>query len=147
MVLQEVIPDKLWIVTDKQQKVGTLRVAPSGYEFYDERTHKKTILQSLQAFESKDSQDYESDDLIVNGYPSKHYPYPATHDVLPVYRRSKTGKSIHAAGYYVVKFDGMGWQWAFSPKLDTLEKYSFKGPFMTEWEMNLELKRLKRASN
>ena len=39
----------------------------------------------------------------------------------------------------------MGWQWAFAPRLATVDKYPIEVP-LTEWEMNLELKKYKRGN-
>jgi hypothetical protein len=38
----------------------------------------------------------------------------------------------------------MGWQHAFCPKLETLDKYEHRGPYLTEWDMNLNLKKAKK---
>lgn len=143
--IQEVVPNAFWIVTDKYGKIGTLRACATGFEFFDNRTASKTIVDNMESFATADSNSEEIEgELLVNGFPTKDTPYPAEHSTLPVYRKTANGKAVYAAGYYIVKFDGMGWQWAFSPKLDTLNKYQYKGPFRTEWEMNLELKRHKR---
>ena len=53
-------------------------------------------------------------------------------------------KTIFVAGYYILKYDGMGWQHAFCPKLETLDKYEHRGPYPTEWDMNLNLKKAKK---
>ena len=61
-------------------------------------------------------------------------------------RKIKTSKktansSVHfAAGYYCLQFP-MGWRPSFCPRYDTLEKYTFAGPFKSEEDMNLVLKR------
>lgn len=141
--VREVITDRFWIVDDRYGKVGTLRACPDGYEFFDNRTSTKKILGSMDDFNVVSDQVQEGE-RIVDGFPTKDIPHPAEHPDLPVYRKTAKGKAIYAAGYYIIRFEGMGWQWAFSPKLDTLNKYEYRGPFRTEWEMNLELKKHKR---
>ena len=59
-------------------------------------------------------------------------------------RKSKNGKTIFVAGYYILKYTGMGWQHAFCPKLETLDKYENRGPYFTEWDMNLNLNKAKK---
>jgi hypothetical protein len=144
--LREVISQKFWIVDDKYGKIGTVRSCPAGYEFYDQRTHTKKILNTLDDFKVVEDEVLNGEKL-VDGFPTKDIPYIAEHDVLPVYKKTEKGKAVYAAGYYIVKFDGMGWQWAFCPKIDTLNKYPYKGPFRTEWEMNMELNRHKKSQN
>ena len=38
----------------------------------------------------------------------------------------------------------MGWQHAFCPKLETVEKYETRGPYFTEWDMNINLKKARK---
>ena len=57
---------------------------------------------------------------------------------LPLFTKSKKSKSLYSAGYYIIRFD-KGWVRSFCPKLVTLEKYSYKGPFKTEFTMRQEL--------
>lgn len=143
MEAREVIPEKLWIITEKGGKIGTLRASPSGYEFYDERTRVRTFVDSIDVF-SMETMEIPTDgeEYLVDGYPTKSTPYPASHEKLPVYRKTKNGNAIYAAGYYIIQFKD--WLPSFSPKLDTLEKYPYSGPYRTEWEMNIELKKHKR---
>lgn len=144
---QEVVKDKFWIVTNKLGKVGTLRALDEGYEFFNQLDDSKTHIESLDKFaklQEREVQATADGYGDVRGYPSKEAnPVLESHPDLPVYRKSATANVLFAAGYYVVKFDGMGWQWAFSPKLATLEKYEYKGPFYNEWEMNQQLRKLK----
>jgi hypothetical protein len=52
-------------------------------------------------------------------------------DNLPLYTKKPDSKSLHCAGYYIIKFD-KGWVEAFCPKLVTLHKYPYKGPFKSQ---------------
>ena len=51
---------------------------------------------------------------------------------------------VFQCGGRVLYDDGMGWQHAFCPKLETVEKYETRGPFFTEWDMNLNLKKARQ---
>jgi hypothetical protein len=53
---------------------------------------------------------------------------------LPLFTKSGDSKSLYCAGYYVIKFD-KGWVKSFCPKLITLQRYPYQGPFKTEIEM------------
>jgi len=146
---REVIADKYWIVDDKSgRKVGTLRHCDSGYEFFDSRTNEKTIFDNIEDFNITEREEEKESNVLVDGYPSGvSQPTPVAHESLPVFRKTPTSKQEFVAGYYILKFQGMGWQWAFAPRLATLDKYEYRGPFLTEWEMNLELKKYKRGTH
>lgn len=148
---QEVVQDKFWIVLAHGGKVGTLRATTDGdYEFFDQRTYEKTRIADLASLFDLKTAERDHDVTVVNktirGYPTG-FPAPieVEHPVLPVFKKSETGKSLTAAGYYIIKFKD--WLPSFAPKLATLDKYIYKGPYLTEWEMNLELKKQKRQGD
>ena len=83
----------------------------------------------------------ENTDNDVYDYPSKFKPFNMVFDVkrkLPLFNKSKKSKSLYCAGYYIIKFE-KGWVRSYCPKLLTLERYPFKGPFRTILEMKTEL--------
>jgi hypothetical protein len=53
---------------------------------------------------------------------------------LPLFTKSEGSTSLYCAGYYIIKFD-KNWAKSFCPKKITLERYPFRGPFKTEFEM------------
>ena len=62
---------------------------------------------------------------------------------LPIYAKIE-GKGIYyAAGYYCINFE-KGWKKSHGPKLATLLKYGYEGPFKTELEMRQRLKTLNK---
>lgn len=149
MKIHSVVESKFWIVTDLGSKVGTVRLINSGYEFFDQRTGKKEILKNIEHLDQV-SKDFDiSDNKLLDGYYTG-VKNPIAHDVgdtLPTFRKTPGAKTIYCAGYYIVKFSGMGWQYISVPKYTTLTKYKYKGPFLTEWEMNLELRKHRRSSS
>jgi hypothetical protein len=79
----------------------------------------------------------EEIELEVNNFPTSCTPYNTVLDVkrrLPLFTKSNKSKSLYCAGYYIIKFD-KGWVKSFCPKLMTLEKYEYKGPFKQKIEM------------
>jgi len=81
---------------------------------------------------------------IVDEYPSKHMPYnietiELKGKQIPTYTKSKTSKVRYVAGYYGVRFP-TDWRWFYGGKLNTLNTYSFIGPFKTKSEMQNETK-------
>ena len=78
---------------------------------------------------------------IVHGYPTSVTPHNTMYDVqrkLPLFTKSLKSNSLYCAGYYIIKFD-KGWVKSFCPKLVTVERYGYKGPFKTDVEMRSEL--------
>ena len=83
----------------------------------------------------------ENTDNDVYDYPSKFKPFNMVFDVkrkLPLFNKSKKSKRLYCAGSYIIKFE-KGWVRSYCPKLLTLERYPFKGPFRTILEMKTEL--------
>ena len=83
---------------------------------------------------------------IVHGFPTSVRPFNTMYDVkrkLPLFTKSDKSKSAYCAGYYIIQFD-KGWVKSFCPKLITIERYNFEGPFKTDMEMRSELSRANR---
>jgi len=71
-----------------------------------------------------------------HGYPTKWAPHNSMYDVqrrLPLFTKSDQSKSLFCAGHYVIKFP-KNWVRSFCPKLITIERYPYQGPFKTEEE-------------
>jgi hypothetical protein len=76
-----------------------------------------------------------------HGYPTSCKPYNAMYDVqhkLPLFTKSNASKSLYCAGHYVIKFN-KGWVKSFCPKLITIERNPYKGPFKSKIEMKAVL--------
>ena len=64
---------------------------------------------------------------------------------LPLFTKSEKSKSVYCAGYYLVKFN-VNWLKSFCPKLITIERNQFMGPFKTELEMRMTLSNVNRSN-
>jgi hypothetical protein len=141
-----IIKDKFWIVEQDGEKIATLRKNEdnrfilsneTGIKIYDTKESltrqfgknffvAKIIKESVNALPNE-----------VHGYGTSTTPHNAMFDIkrkLPLFTKSSDSKSLYCAGYYVIKFD-KGWVKSFCPKLITLQRYPYKGPFKTELEM------------
>lgn len=141
-----IIKDKFWIVEQDGEKIATLRRSDddrfvmsneSGMKVYDSKdVITKTFGKDFFVAKIiKDSNNSDADE--VHGYPTSVSPNNAMFDIrrkLPLFTKSEDSKSLYCAGYYVIKFE-KGWVKSFCPKLITLQRYPFKGPFKTEFEM------------
>jgi len=77
----------------------------------------------------------------IYGFSTSCIPFNPMFDVkrkLPLFTKSKKSKSLYCAGYYIIRFE-KGWVKSFCPKVITIERYEYKGPFKTEIEMRQEL--------
>ena len=82
----------------------------------------------------------------VHGFPCKTVPYNGMYDVkrkLPLYTKTVKSQSFYCAGYYIIKFE-KGWVKSFCPKVITLQRYTYQGPFTTELEMRKQLSNASR---
>ncbi len=141
-----IINDKFWIVEKDGEKFATLRKNEDnrfvmsnelGIKIYD--TEESLTKQFGKSFfvakivkEANDANPNE-----VHGFLASTSPYNSMFDIkrkLPLFTKSEDSKSLYCAGYYVIKFD-KGWVKSFCPKLITLQRYDYKGPFKTELEM------------
>jgi hypothetical protein len=78
----------------------------------------------------------------VYDFPTNTEPFNALWNVqlkIPMYTKTDKSNSYHCAGYYIVGF-GTGWVKSFCPKLITLQRYGYKGPFKTKVEMQEQLR-------
>lgn len=92
----------------------------------------------------------KSEKVFIKGFEVDHdnpiiidSTHPDFREDLPIYAKIE-GKGIYyAAGYYCISFE-KGWKKSHGPKLTTLLKYGFEGPFKTELEMRQRLKYLNK---
>jgi hypothetical protein len=152
-VAKTLVPNKSWIVQNDGTKLGTLNKEKKGFTFY--RKGKKVDIRDLNQVKSELGLDYLDEstkktlkeknkseiDLSIYDYPCSSRPHNPVYNIvkkLPIYAKSGKSKSLYCAGYYVIQFR-KGWVKSFCPKLITLERYPYQGPFKTELEMRTVL--------
>lgn len=141
-----IIENKFWIVEKDGARYATLRKDEEnrfvlsnerGFEIYDSQK-SLTDKYGKDFFRVKIVREAEgSDPCEVHGYATSTTPHNTMFDVrkkLPLFTKSEDSKSLYCAGYYVIKFE-KGWVKSFCPKLITLQRYPYQGPFKTEIEM------------
>jgi hypothetical protein len=141
-----VLEDKFWIVENEGQRVATLRKDEfsqfvfqnkDGVKIYN---NKKSVTREFgdDFFVAKIVKEADdSNPKEVHGFSTSTTPHNAMYDIrqkLPLFTKSKDSKSLYCAGYYVIRFE-KGWVKSFCPKLITLQRYGYKGPFKTDLEM------------
>lgn len=149
-----VVDGKFWIVEDKGNKVGILKITEQKKYVFSSKDkittfdNKKKLFETFgkDFFVAKTSDPEKEIDREVHGYPCSSEPHNPMFDVrrnLPLFTKSGKSKSVYCAGYYIIKFE-KGWVKSFCPKLITIERYPNEGPFKTDIEMKHRLSNAKR---
>jgi len=145
------VPNKEWLVTDNNQKIGAITKNKKGYIFtrkgkaigFKNLNDLKSQL-GIELFEEgikKITADPDNKNYAIYDFPCSSKPYEPVYSVkekLPLFAKSAKSKSRYCAGYYTIKFR-KGWVKSFCPKLITLQRYAYYGPFKTETEMKVTL--------
>lgn len=147
-----VMKDKFWIVESNGTKVGSLHKTDHGFTLIGEYKGKpkKERFDTQSDLKAKYNIVFDTTKQItttnknhfIYGFPCKTKPFNDMYDVkrkLPIFTKNDKSKSFYCAGYYIVKFDT--WMSAYCPKMLTLTRYDFVGPFKTELEMKQVLKK------
>jgi hypothetical protein len=149
------IPNKEWLITDNNQKIGSISKVKKGYEFL--RNGDRVIFKNLNEVQQKIGSIFFEESIkkikdtgvktySIYDYPCKSKPFAPVYDIkkrLPIFITYAKSKSQFCAGYYVV-FRKKGWVASFCPKLITLERYPYYGPFKTEEKMLETLNRINK---
>jgi hypothetical protein len=150
-----ILENKFWIVEDNGVRVGTLSKNEEGFvvtrkgkiDFYRSENQlvktfgKNFLLANIK--ENDNNPTYE-----VHGYSTRSIPYNSMYDIknnLPLFTKSEKSKSVYCAGYYLIKFN-VNWLKSFCPKLITIERNEYIGPFKTEFEMKAALANVSRTT-
>jgi len=149
-----ILQDKFWIVEESGQRIGTLTKDKDSFvlskkgevQFYNsEKEIATTFGKDFLTASIKDTN--ETQELNVHGYPTRSTPYNSMFDIkrkLPLFTKSEKSKSVYCAGYYLVKFN-VNWLKSFCPKLITVERNEYMGPYKTELEMKAALSNVNRS--
>jgi len=143
-VAKPVLEDKFWILEDNGQKVGTIRSNENGVVLtVGKENHSFKKLEELKqkmkvSFTAKELVKKEKLEFEVHGFPCKTQPFNPIYDLkrkLPLYTKTEGSQSFFCAGYYVVHWEDGSYSPSYCPKLITLSRYDFDGPFKSKMEM------------
>jgi hypothetical protein len=149
-----VIPDKLWITYDSRgNKTGTMRTDPANpgwmIQYLSDGSkiaHDSDGIQEQFEFTQRETIDNMQQNHVFG------YPVPEIEtfkllerDNLPTFTKTVDSKVHFAAGYYGINFTNGGWMDAFCPKVSTLRKYEFVGPFKNLADAQIAIRRKERA--
>lgn len=149
-VAKPVLDNKFWILEDNGQKVGTIRSNENGVTLTVGT--KNQTFKELSELQQKIKVDFTGKEIVkketkeheVHGYACKTKPHNPIYDLkrkLPLYTKTSDSQSFFCAGYYVIHWEDGNHSPAYCPKLITLSRYTYDGPFKTKLEMQETLRR------
>ena len=148
LLAKAVVKNKCWVVEDNGNKVGTILTNPYGVVYQHDQTREQFASLKLLSDKYNIVVDKTPPKRIITesntvyGYPCEHNANNALWDVkhkLPIFTKGKKSKSFFCAGYYIIKFNN-GWVKSYCPKLITLNRYPYAGPYDTAEEMQERLR-------
>ena len=146
---KSIVDNKFWILESEDgAKVGTIKIVSDkinviiegrehNFKNMDEAIDELDLTFIKKVVELKEDPSNE-----VYDFPTSTQPHNALWNVqmkLPIYTKTDRSNSYHCAGYYIIRFS-TGWVKSYCPKLLTLQRYTFKGPFKTRIEMMEQLR-------
>lgn len=150
LTAKPVVQNKFWIVEQDGKKVATIQTTENGVVFVHNEHREK--FPSIKLLGSKYNITFKKetaapvvDEFQVDGYPCDIKPHNALLDIskkLPVFTKTESSKSFFCAGHYLIKFNA-GYVPSFCPKLITLNRYDYLGPFHSKAEMQAAAKSAK----
>lgn len=151
--VKPLLENKFWIVEDDGVRIGTLTRDDEKFifskkgeiSFHNETQAKK---QFGKNFLTATITNQDGNSQTIHGYPTKGKTFNEMYDIsrkLPLFTKSDKSKSVYCAGYYLIKFNTI-WLKSFCPKLITIEKNQYMGPYKTEYEMKLALSYVNRTN-
>jgi hypothetical protein len=139
-IAKPVVKNKFWIVERDGNKVATIQAIDEdgGYAYVHD--DQREVFPSIKLLSSRyninfvkaEKKTAKSENNIY-GFPTAGVPYNALFDVqkyLPIYTKERKSKSFYGAGYYAIKLNNT-WAKQYCPKLITLNRYEYCGPFST----------------
>lgn len=145
LIAKPVVKNKMWIVESAGTKIGNIMAVDEGGVVYV-HDDQRELFPSIKLLSKKYNIEFvkaekpkrvKQDVYDVYGFPTNSVPNNEVLDVqryLPIYTKGSKSKSFFCAGYYIIKFSST-WVRAYCPKLITLNRYEYQGPFKTQERM------------
>jgi hypothetical protein len=146
IVAKPVVKNKYWIVESDGTQIATIQAIEEGGGFVYVHDNQREQFANIKLLGKKYNIEFvkaekpkkeKVDGYEVYGFPATHKPHNEVLDVqryLPIYTKTAKSKSYFCAGHYIIKFSN-SWVRATCPKLITLNRYEYQGPFKTTERM------------
>lgn len=131
-----VIANRYWILKQGDHKIGNIEATASGYQVRVQNHIQqfktiRMVRQRMNVEFAKLSRVTRDDPHTVYGFPAGCRAHNIMYQVqqgLPLFTKSAKSKSWYAAGWYLI-WQSRRWNLVQSPKLITLQRYRYRGPF------------------
>jgi len=139
ILAKPVVDNQYWILKKDDRKIGQVEAVKDGFDvkILDRVVRYKTIKMAGREanieFEIPKKTQLQNRNQ-VHGYEVNGNVYNSLWNVqlrLPLFTKDSKSKSWYAAGWYCVK-QHRNWQVMQNPKLITLQRYQYRGPFHTK---------------
>jgi hypothetical protein len=147
ILAKSVIKDKFWILEENAKRVGMMNFKDDNYIINlrkaDIVAHNTTELTTLGIeFILRDFT--QGGHLEVRGFPTDQEEVFNVQELkgYPCFTKKAQSKSIHAAGWYGLKFKN-GWVAVLCPRLSTLDNNTNLGPYKTKMDLKVVLQQQK----
>lgn len=148
LLAKPVVKNKCWIVEENGAKVASILANSEGVTLVKDNQRERFASFKLLSerynivIDKTKLQKVITEAHDVYGYPCEHNARNILWDVkhrLPIFTKGNKSKSFFCAGYYIVQFNN-GWVKSYCPKLITLNRYPYQGPFKNKEEVAAQLK-------
>lgn len=144
-ITKVLIPNKEWIIKNENEKIGSISKEKKGMFFLKKgfkiKFYNISEIENQLGIEISKTPALSNKPLTKNNsiydFPCSSEPYEPLYDLkkkLPLFYKSNKSKSQYCAGYYIIRFQKR-WVKSFCPKLITLDRYAYQGPYKTEEEI------------
>jgi hypothetical protein len=139
-IAKPIIKNKYWIVEKNGEKIGTIQAIDDlgGFVYVQDSSRRHypsiSLLKKTHNIKIDDSETR----VIKNKKPEQTIAFPHSgkaYNVLldvkhgvTIFTKEPDSKSFYCAGYYAIK-SGRQWTLEFCPKLITINRHEFQGPF------------------
>ena len=142
MIAKPVLKNKFWVVQNNSgDQVATIQKLNNSNKVMLVSDEGRTAYPSIKILGKKHnikigrtvSVSPPIETGTVYGYPADGETFNVVYNVqqnLPLYTKLEASKSFFCAGYYIICFNG-SWVKNYCPKLLTLDRNDYKGPFRT----------------
>ncbi len=143
ILAKPVVANQYWILKKDDRKIGQVEAVEDGYtvKILDRVARYKTIKMAGREANIEFEKPEKTRTVprnLVHGYEVAGRVYNPLWNVqlrLPLFTKDAKSKSWYAAGWYRVK-QHRTWKVMQNPKLITLQRYQYQGPFHTKEQTN-----------
>ena len=159
IIAKPLIEDRFWILSKNGKSIGILNKLGQ-YNYVVTKDSRKISFNSRKnllkqyplrfiKFGKEDTSDTKVENEVYN-YPINSVSgYNTIFDLnrkLPMFTKRVDSKCWFCAGHYIINFNKIGWTTAYCPKLITLDRYEFNGPYKTTVDAKDALKYVKSTT-